>query len=60
MRSRGEYYSKLVTNGIYTVNEIRALEEKNSKEGGDVLRFPVNVQTEAQADANADKNNANE
>ena len=50
MQVKGEFYSKMVNSGIYTVNEVRAFEEMNAMEGGDVLRFPVNTQTQEQID----------
>jgi len=35
--SRGQYYSSMVQNGIYTRNEVREMEEMNPMEGGDTL-----------------------
>ena len=49
MKSRAEFYSKMLQ-GVYTSNEIRALEDKNKLPGGDELRFPVNMQTQSQID----------
>lgn len=48
IKSRALYYSAMVNSGILTVNEVREKEEKNPKEGGDDLRFPVNTQTQEQ------------
>lgn len=56
LRSRGEFYSKMVNSGLFTPNEIRELEDKNKKEGGDELRFPVNTQTQEQINQNNDGN----
>lgn len=49
IKARGEFYGKML-NGILTPNEIRALENYNSKDGGDELRFQVNTQTQSQID----------
>lgn len=45
MKSKGEYYSKMVNSGIFTANEAREYEEKDDMAGGEELRIPVNVMT---------------
>lgn len=50
LRARAEYYSKMVNSGIMTVNEVRSKENLNANEDGNVLRFPVNVQTQDMID----------
>jgi HK97 family phage portal protein len=57
-KSRAEWYSKLVNSGILTANEAREKEDYNSLDGGDVLRFPVNTQTQEQIDKDL-KDNGN-
>lgn len=57
MKSRAEYYSKLVNAGIMAPNEAREKEEMNGKPGGDELRFPVNTETQAQIDAKLQQEN---
>jgi len=52
LKSKGEFYSKMVNSGIYLANEVREMEEKNTLEGGNELRIPVNTQTQTQIDNN--------
>ncbi len=58
MKSRAEYYSKMVFNGLMTPNEIRALEEMNAVEGADTLMTPVNTQPAEQLKLKMDKTQA--
>lgn len=45
LTSKKEYYTAMVSFGIYTPNEIRELEELNPIEGLDQIFLPVNMQT---------------
>lgn len=58
MKSRAEYYSKMVFNGLMTPNEIRALEEMNAVEGADTLMTPVNTQPADQLKLKMEKTQA--
>ena len=42
---RGEFYSKMFNIGAYSINEIRALEDKDPVEGGDVHLVPLHMTT---------------
>jgi len=44
-KSRAEYYEKMLQNGVYTINEVRELEERNRIEGGDVHLVSLNFTT---------------
>lgn len=44
-KSRAEYYEKMLRNGVYTINEVRELEERNRIEGGDVHLVSLNYTT---------------
>lgn len=58
MKSKGEYYSKMVNSGIFLANEVRELEERNGLKGGEELRIPVNTQTSDQIEqSQKEKNN---
>jgi len=48
LQTKGEWYSKAVQAGIYTRNEIRAMEELNEIDGLSEPLTPVNTQTQAQ------------
>lgn len=43
MKARGEYYTRMIQNGAMSPNEIRALEEMNPREGGDIYLTPINM-----------------
>lgn len=45
LESKRNYYTSMVNFGIYTPNEIRALEELNPIDGLDQIFMPVNMQT---------------
>lgn len=45
VKARGEFYKILLGNGITSVNEIRALEDMNPIEGGDIHLVPLNMTT---------------
>lgn len=49
IKTRYEAYSKAIQNGFKTPNEVRALEEDEEKEGGDLLYFNGNMIPIAQA-----------
>jgi HK97 family phage portal protein len=56
--ARGNYYQKMVQAGIYSINEVRAMEERNSIEGGDrhlvqVNQMPLDKMDETLAARNA-------
>lgn len=60
--SKRNYYTSMVNFGIYTPNEIRALEELNPIEGLDQIFVPVNMQTlenasQTRTDGTTDNNN---
>jgi len=64
MKSRAEYYGKALAGSSWmTPNEVRSLEETNTLDGGNDLRFPVNIRTQAEIDAaiaaNENKGNNN-
>ena len=48
MAARGEYYSKMANTGIYTRNEIRALEDMNPLAGLDEPLTPLNTATQSE------------
>jgi HK97 family phage portal protein len=41
-KTRAEYYEKMLDKGVYSINEVRELEEKDAIEGGDVHRVDLN------------------
>jgi len=45
MKSRGEFYTKMVMMGAYSPNDIRKFEDENPREGGDIYLTPVNMTT---------------
>lgn len=46
---RAEFYSKLFNIGVFSVNDIRSLENMNPVEGGDIHLVPLNMTTLDQA-----------
>jgi HK97 family phage portal protein len=46
MQARGEFYTKLTQTGAISPNEIRALEDLNPREGGDIYLTPMNMTTQ--------------
>lgn len=42
-KERGEFYQVMIQNGVLTRNEVRALEDRNPIEGGDVPLVPLNM-----------------
>jgi HK97 family phage portal protein len=43
--ARGEFYTKMFNVGAYSVNEIRALEDMDPVDGGDIHLVPLNMTT---------------
>lgn len=41
-QSRAAYYKEMIGSGVYSINEVRALEEKDAIEGGDKHRVDLN------------------
>jgi HK97 family phage portal protein len=41
--ARGEYYGKMLQNGVYSINEVRRMEELNDVDGGDRRYVQVNL-----------------
>lgn len=58
LAAKGAFYSQMVFSGIYTRNEIRAFEEKNSLEGLSEPLTPVNTQIPAQIKQKLDNEQA--
>jgi len=55
IKSRGEWYRTLVQNGIMKINEVRALEDMNELEEGDVAFIQKNMQPLSTAEPLAEK-----
>lgn len=47
MEARGNFYTKLVQNGALSPNEIRSLEDRQPREGGDIYLTPMNMNINA-------------
>jgi HK97 family phage portal protein len=45
VQGRGEYYRLMLDRGIFSINEVRALEEMNAVEGGDIRLVQANMMT---------------
>lgn len=43
MKTRGEFYTRMVQNGALSPNELRALEDMNPRDGGDIYLTPMNM-----------------
>ena len=43
--ARGEFYSKMFNIGVFSVNDIRALEDMDPVDGGDIHLVPLNMTT---------------
>ena len=52
--ARSAFYSAMLGKGVYTINEVREMEEKNPVEGGDTHFVPVNTIPLESAGAYAD------
>jgi HK97 family phage portal protein len=44
-KSRGEFYSSLLDRGVFSINDVRELEDRDPVEGGDVHLVPLNMTT---------------
>lgn len=44
-KTRAEFYNKLLTSAVFSINDVRALEDMNPVEGGDNRFIQVNMQT---------------
>ena len=42
-KDRAEFYSKMLNNGVMSINEVRALENLNPVAGGDIHLVPLNM-----------------
>jgi HK97 family phage portal protein len=47
-KSRAEFYTRMVQNGAMSPNEIRALEDMNPRDGGDIYLTPLNMAVNGQ------------
>lgn len=56
LKTRTEAYGRQIQDGWATINEIRAMENRNPVPGGDVLRVPLNLAPIDQANAEPDPN----
>ncbi|MBU6955756.1 phage portal protein [Hahella sp. HN01] len=43
MKTRSEYYTAMIQNGVMSPNEVRILEDMNPREGGDTYLTPLNM-----------------
>ena len=41
-KTRGEYFALMLDKGVYSINEVREMDEKNAIEGGDTHRVDLN------------------
>lgn len=44
-KDRAEFYSKMLNNGVFSINEVREKEDLNPIEGGDIHLIPLNMTT---------------
>lgn len=44
-QSRAQYYTAMLTQGVMSINEVRALEDMDPVEGGDIHLVPLNMTT---------------
>ncbi|KKN27506.1 hypothetical protein LCGC14_0863900 [marine sediment metagenome] len=44
VKARGDFFSAMLDRGVWSVNEVRALEDQNPIKGGDVHLVPLNMQ----------------
>ncbi len=42
-QARAEYYNKMLDKGVYSINEVRNLEDMNPVDGGDLRMVPLNM-----------------
>ncbi|MBU6956007.1 phage portal protein [Hahella sp. HN01] len=48
MKTRSEYYTAMIQNGVMSPNEVRILEDMNPREGGDTYLTPLNMAVNGQ------------
>jgi HK97 family phage portal protein len=48
MKARAEFYTKMLQNGAMSPNEIRAKEDMNPRDGGDIFLTPLNMAVNGQ------------
>jgi HK97 family phage portal protein len=58
MKSRSEFYTGMVQNGAMSPNEIRALEDMNPREGGNIYLTPLNMAVNAKPNADTTESNS--
>ena len=56
IKSRAEFYVKMIQNGVMSPNETRQLEGMNKREGGDIYLTPMNLTTNPENITNPDNN----
>lgn len=47
--ARATFYKDMIGNGVFSPNEVRALEDKNPRKGGDVYLTPLNMAIDGKA-----------
>tara|TARA_R110001599_G_C12233250_1_gene658196 strand:+ start:1209 stop:2444 length:1236 start_codon:yes stop_codon:yes gene_type:complete len=57
-KDRSEFYTKMITNGVMSINEVRALEDLNKIEDGDKHFMQMNMTTIEKIGTDADENTA--
>lgn len=55
IETRGEYYAKMMSHGVYSPNDVRALEGDNPRDGGNRYFTQVNTQTQKQTELQEEK-----
>lgn len=55
IKTRSEYYRTMLSHGVYSPNDVRELENKNPREGGDSYFTQVNTQTQKQTSLQEEK-----
>jgi HK97 family phage portal protein len=59
INARTAHYAKMVELGIYSPNEVRELEDRNPREGGDEYYKPMNLNGNIEQDQNTEQNTQN-
>lgn len=59
VKTRGEYYKNMITHGVMSPNEVRALENMNRRDGGDIYLTPLNHTTNPDGDLSASETQDN-
>ena len=49
MKTRQEYYKTMLDRGVYSINDVLSLEDRNKVEGGDLRMVPLNMVSLEQA-----------